>query len=190
MRVVMLHGIWDTGDVFRTMAARLAEDGHGCEHPTLVPNNGRHGLADLAAKIEATIGPPNSRDAPLAVIAFSMGAVVARHYLQMQGGAGRTSHFFNISGPQTGTWTACLCPGRAAREMRPGSAFLRELNRDTSALERLVVHNYRTPFDLMVVPSRSARLPHGEWHTIPALLHHRMLEHPKLLEHIAGVLKA
>ena len=188
MRIIMAHGIWDTGDVFRTLVARLEADGHRCAHPTFPPNNGRHGLADLAAKLKAKVETPGTAGGPVAVIGFSMGAVVARHYLQTLGGAARVSHFFNISGPQNGTLTARLWPGKAARDMRPGSEFLRALNRDTSALAALVVHSYHTPFDLMVLPSCSSRLPCGGWHTIPALLHHRMLTHPKLLGHIAGVL--
>jgi triacylglycerol lipase len=139
MDIVMVHGIWDTGAIYRRMAQHLIGEGHRCLRPDLKPANGTLGLKDLAEKLRATIDAEMGPTGPLAVIGFSMGAVIARHYLQSLGGAGRTSHFFSISGPHHGTLTAYLYPGKAARDMRYNSQLLKTLNSDPSSLERIEV---------------------------------------------------
>jgi triacylglycerol lipase len=189
MDILMLHGIWDTGAIFRRMAEHLAREGHRCHRPDMDPANGAHGLADLAMKIRHAIDADIGPDAPLAVVGFSMGALIARYYLQALGGAMRTSHFFSISGPHHGTLTAHVCPGKAARDMRLGSDFLKELNRDLTAYRTVEVHSYRTPFDLLVLPSRSSQLDWATNHTVPALFHHRMVVQLRIFGHIAEILK-
>jgi triacylglycerol lipase len=188
MDIVMLHGIWDTGAIFRPMAEHLTRQGHRCHCPDMEPANGAQGLVDLAVKLRAMINTETGPEAPLAVVGFSMGALIARYYLQRLGGANRTSHFFSISGPHHGTRTAHLYPGKAARDMRFDSDFLEALNGDVSAYREIEVHSYRTPFDLLVIPSRSSQLDWATNHTVPALFHHRMVVQPRILKHIAGVL--
>lgn len=188
MNIIMVHGIWDTGAIYRPMAAHLTHEGHRCLHPDMDPANGREGLADLAVKLRATIEAAIGQDSPLAVVGFSMGALIARYYLQRLGGAARTSHFFSISGPHHGTLTAHIWPGKAARDMRFGSKLLIELNRDVSALSPIEVHCYRTPYDLLVLPSRSSHLEWATNHTVCARFHHHMVVQPRIFKHIAEVL--
>lgn len=187
----MVHGIWDKGIVYRQMANHLTQQGHSCHYPDLEPANGSLGLADLGEKlstyIDQTIGP----ETPFALIGFSMGTVISRYYLQILGGASRVSHFFSISGPLHGTLTAHLWPGKASRDMRFRSQFLQRLNADTSTLEHVTIHSYRTPFDLLIIPARSSHWEIAEDnHIVPAIFHHRMLTHPTVHQHIAKTLKA
>ena len=185
----MVHGLWHTGRAYRPMAHYLRQQGHHCHCPDLKPANGKHGLIDLAEKlktyIDHTLGPRR----PFALIAFSMGTVIARYYLQALGGAARVQHFFTISGPLRGTLTAYLWPGKACRDMRFKSALLQQLNADLSAYQHIAIHSYRTPFDLLIIPARSSHWDIAKDNLIiPASLHHRMLVHPKLHQHIAATL--
>lgn len=190
MHIIMVHGIWDKGTVYRRMASYLTAQGHRCHYPDLEPANGQHGLVDLAEKLQTYIDQTIGPERPFALIGFSMGTVVARYYLQVLGGAARVSHFFSISGPLRGTLTAYFWPGKASRDMRFRSQLLQQLNGDLSALEHTTIHSYRTPFDLLIIPARSSHWEIAEDNQIvPALFHHRMLIHPKVHQHIAATLK-
>jgi triacylglycerol lipase len=188
MNVVMVHGFADTGRLFRTMGDVLRSRGHACNAPTLEPRDRSLGIPDLSAKIAAFIEESVPRHEPLALVGFSMGAVVLRHYLQARGGASRARAFFSISGPHAGTWISYLYPGMGTRQMRPGSAFLRELDRGTEGLSGLVLHTYRTPLDLMVAPSASARIRGVAERVVWCPLHSLMPSDPRVVGHIADEL--
>lgn len=187
MKVVLVHGIWDTGRVFRRMAGYLSEAGHDCYTPELSPANGGLGLEDLSLKLEKYIGKHLGTER-FALVGFSMGCIVCRHYLQRRGGLERATHFFSISGPNHGTADAHLWPGKAARDLRFWSPFLRDLNADVSRLSEIELRTYRTPFDLLIIPSRSSKLPGAVNRVVRAPLHHRMLCQESIFEDIASTL--
>lgn len=120
MKIVLVHGIFNDGEVFKWLAKDLRALGHECFTPSLTPANAKHGVRDLAHKLQAyilqTIGP----DEPLILVGFSMGCMISRYYLQLLQGYQRTTHFFTISGPHQGTvsayayWGLCLL-GKKAR---------------------------------------------------------------------------
>jgi triacylglycerol lipase len=188
MNVVMVHGFADTGSLFRTLGDALRSRGHACHAPTLEPRDGRLGIPDLSSKVGAFIEASVPAHAPLALVGFSMGALVLRHYLQAGGGGARARAFFSISGPHRGTWVSYLYPGLGTRQMRPGSAFLRELDAGTARLGGLVLHTYRTPFDLMVAPSTNARIAGVPERVVWCPLHSLMPGDPRVVGHIADEL--
>ena len=145
MHLVLVHGLWDTNRVWRRMVNHLEPLGHHCHCPSLEPANAAHGLADLAAKLAAFIDTEVPPREPIALIAFSMGTLISRHYLQELGGAARATHLFSIAGPQRGTLLAHLWLGQGARDMRFGSAFIQQLHQGRNRLQHLVAHNYHTP---------------------------------------------
>lgn len=189
MNIVLVHGIWDTGRIFRKLEAHLTDQGHQCFCPSLQPANAAKGLIDLSEKLRHSIEANLPQNTNFALIGFSMGVLVSRHYLQFLNGARRSTHFFSISGPNNGTLTAHLWPGKGPRDMRFGSPFLKTLNADTKQLEKIETHNYRTPYDHMIIPSRSSNWAHGQEQIIPALTHDRMLRHPRLHKHISSILQ-
>jgi pimeloyl-ACP methyl ester carboxylesterase len=94
--IVLVHGIFDNGAIFRRLVDALTRAGHRCWVPALKPADGRTGIRDLAAKLHAYIDRHLGTDAELALVGFSMGCIVSRHYLQMLGGVRRTKAFFAI----------------------------------------------------------------------------------------------
>jgi triacylglycerol lipase len=162
MDVVMFHGFLDTGRLLRPLCRALEAHGHTCHAPTFHPRDGRFGLPDLSQKLASFIGGHLAPGAPLALVGFSMGALVVRHYLQALGGARSAKAFFSIAGPYRGTVNAYLYPGLGARQMRPGCAFLESLHAGAGALDSVAVFTYRTPFDLMVLPSTGSLIPSAE----------------------------
>jgi triacylglycerol lipase len=188
MNVVMVHGFADTGRLFRTMCRELGARGHSCHAPTFRPRDARLGIPDLSAKLDAFIKGSFEAGAPVALVGFSMGALVARHYLQALGGARSTRAFFSIAGPHHGTFNAYLFPGPGTRQMRPGSAFLRELNSDPGALGGLPVFTYRTPLDITVHPPRTTRIPSASELVVWCPLHSMLPGDSAVVDHIAGEL--
>jgi triacylglycerol lipase len=189
MNVVMVHGFLNTGGLFRRMSRRLEAEGHACHAPTLHPRDGRLGIPDLSAKLAAYVEGSVPRGVPVAFVGFSMGALVARHYLQELGGVRGARAFFSISGPHMGTVTAYLYPGLGTRQMRPASPFLRILGGGAGGLAGLPVFTYRTPLDLMVVPSESSRINSAPEVTVWCPLHALMPKSPRVIGHIAGELE-
>jgi triacylglycerol lipase len=186
MDVVMVHGFWDTGRLFSRLGAHLEAQGHTCHTPTLHPRDGRHGMPDLAAKLSLYIEGNIGEDARMAVVGFSMGAIVARYYLQALGGAAKTSAYFSIAAPYRGTPAAYFYPGSGTRQMRPGSPFLAELG--AGSLGDLPVFTYRTPYDFMVFPAATTRITGATEILVPTHLHAHLPSDPRLLRHISAEL--
>lgn len=180
MTVIMVHGIWDTGAVFKSLGRKLKAQGHVCLMPSLTPNDGRHGIADLANKLEAYMAEHVPENEAIALIGFSMGSIISRYYLQKLGGHLRTRVFISISGPHGGTFTAYLYPGLGTRDMRFGSALLRELDASTACLSGLIIHSFWTPLDLMIIPAHSSDWALAKNHRVWSILHPLMLRHAEV----------
>lgn len=185
MNVVLVHGFGDTGRLFRRLWHHLEARGHLCQAPTLHPSDGGLGLEDLSGKLASFIRGNVARGAPVALVGFSMGALVARHYLQALGGAASTRAFFSIAGPHKGTINAYLHPGAGVRQMRPGSSFLRGLDAGRGALSGLPTFTYRTPLDLMVVPSGSSRMASSPERVVWCVRHSMLPGCPAVMDHVA-----
>ncbi len=177
---VMVHGIMDTGRIFRPLTRVLTDAGVQTFAPDLRPCHGGEPLESLAAQLAAHIEREVPPQAALHLIGFSMGALIARWYLQRLGGSARTLRFFSVAGPHAGTLWSHLYPLRGARQMRAGSPFLAALDRDVECYRRIPVVSYWTPFDLVILPPRSSLLPFAENVEIRSLCHQCLLYHHDL----------
>ena len=181
IKVVLVHGFMDTGWVFRRMKLRLERQGAVCLVPRLRPNDGRGGLEALASNLKRDVDAAFGPSARICIVAFSMGGLVSRHYLQLLGGAGRCEKLLTISSPHHGTATARLYPSKGARDMRPGSAFLRRLHETEATLRDVELISYRTPMDLMILPATSSVWAPALNLDFPVLLHPLMLSDEDVL---------
>lgn len=188
--VLLVHGIWKRGAAFDRMSRHLRDRGLEVFTIDLSPNDGAAELPVLAEQIAAFVAERIPPDAPLDLVGFSMGGVVSRWYVQRLGGIERVRRLITISSPHHGTATAYLSRKPGARQMRPESPLLAELNREVDALARLDVTTLWTPLDLMIVPSESSRLPVGREVLVAAPLHALMLHDPRALAAVAEALAA
>lgn len=190
MNVILVHGFLNRGGILRRVARHLTDSGHACFLPSLRPCDARQGLRALAYQlsdyIEANLGPRQR----FALVGFSMGAIVARYYLQELRGWERAEAFFSIAGPHGGTLTAYLYPGAGVAELRPGSPFLRALDASAHRLARIPFTCYWTPFDLMIRPLTSARWPGAEHVRILTPLHSLLVVDSRLCRDIERRLAA
>lgn len=194
MPTLLVHGIWNSGDNFSRMRTALEAAGIA---PTLAinlaPNDGRGPIAALAAQVDAAAHRLASENGParIDVVGFSMGALVSRYWIQRLDGRARVRRFVSISGPHAGTASAYALPFAGVREMRPGSALLADLARDADPWGEVEVHCFWTPFDLMVVPARTAILPGARTvQRFPVAMHRWMITDGRVISAVCHVLGA
>lgn len=172
--VVLVPGYGDDASVLGHLAAFLAEQDFRPYPITLVPSDGQVRLEVLAAQIADFVNGAFAVDQPLDFVGFSMGGVVLRYYLQRLGGLERTRHFVTLGAPHRGSWTSYGNNRPGVRQMRPGSAFLQDLNSDAGRLGIICFTSIWTPFDLMIIPACSSAMAVARDKPI-FVLHHRAL---------------
>lgn len=189
--VVLVHGIDDTPRVFKAMEAHLGREGFArVSAVTLSPNDGGLPMEALAAQLEAHVEQVRraSGAARVDVVAFSMGALVARVWMLEQDGRHRVRRFVSISGPHAGTATGWLRGNQGATQMRWNSPLLQRLRSDAPAFAPTEVFSLWTPLDLMIVPAHSSRLEGARERTFPVLLHPLMLSDGRVLRAVTEAL--
>jgi len=187
--VVLVHGIDDTSQKMAALDRYLGARGWPSRvRFDMVPADGARSLTELSAQVERQVSAllAATRAPQVDLVAFSMGTVISRHYLQRRGGMERTRRFVAISGPHGGTLTGFFRWNPGATEMRPGSAFLKDLDRDVAIMaQRVRCYSIFSPFDLMILPFASSRVPWARNTTIPVLIHPWMVEDGRVLEAVA-----
>lgn len=174
-RVVLVHGIFDTRFTMKPLRKAITAAGYECFMPTLEPVDARKGLEVLAGELRKVVDERWGPEERFSIVAFSMGGLVSRYYLQNLGGAARCDGLHTIATPHQGTYMAYLYPGLGTRQMRPDSKFIQELQRTERALEGLSLTSYRSPLDVVMLPTDSPRWEPAEnvrlWSAIhPALM--------------------
>lgn len=152
-RVVLVHGIFESGYSWNQLRDRLARRNVHCLVACLKPSDGRSGIDQLADELQRQIDAEFGRDARVSIVGFSMGGLVSRYYVQELGGAKRCDRLITISTPHQGTYLAWCMYGKGAMQMRPGSSFLKQLEAGESKLGSTPVSSLRTPMDLVILPS-------------------------------------
>jgi triacylglycerol lipase len=154
--VILLHGIFDSGQVFATLQQLLHDHGFCTLAPDLVPNDGSVSIAALAEQVRQIVEQDCKEAEWLGLIGFSMGGIVARYYLQNLGGYRRVKRVVTISSPHRGSALAYLKNGSGVEELRPNSPLLKALAESEELLLPLKPLSLWTPLDLMVVPAKNS----------------------------------
>jgi pimeloyl-ACP methyl ester carboxylesterase len=146
---LILDGIWGRPRRF----ARLRRTLEASCGPTEVFHYNCSGFVPFERLASELCERIHEIEAPVNVVGFSMGGIVARvAYLLDPSIAIRRAVFLNS--PHAGTIAAYALPLAAVRQMRPGSELMRRLASADWPIPTLVTW---CPFDGMVVPGRSAR---------------------------------
>ena len=190
--MLLVHGLHDTPGGFKRMQRHLEAAGVGpAEAVALSPNDGSVPLLTLAEQVRAAAAELFARTyAPrIDVVGFSMGALASRCWMQLLGGARGVRRFVSISGPHAGTWMAYLSNREGVRDMRPGSALLRQLDAAQDAWGDVEVHVLYTPLDLMILPAKSSLLEKARSaRSVPVVLHPLMLYDGRVLREVTRLL--
>lgn len=182
--VLLVPGFLDGPECFHVLAARLEEAGYETFRARLTPRLGTCSLRQFAEQVAETA----ERYEEIDVVAFSMGGLVSRYWVQRMGGAEKVRCLVTLASPHKGSKMAYTMPQTAAREMRPGSEFLTDLNRDADMLEQVQFVSLWTPYDLTVIPGSSGNLGVGHTEKVNVKVHRLMLYDRHVAKRVAELL--
>lgn len=179
--VLFVHGLAETGRRFGRMAEAFRAAGREAHIVSYRPSDGSVGIDRLAGQLAAYIEKNLAPGRPFDLVGYSMGGLVSRYYIQRLGGIDRVRNLVTISSPHRGTLTAYLLKNDAARQMRPGSAFLADLNADTEWTRRIPWTSIWTPLDLIIIPSTRSRITPARDRRFLVLLHPWMVTSARVI---------
>lgn len=109
-------------------------------------------LADKVEEVQAVEDTDR-----VALVAHSMGGLIARHYVKHLGGAKHVARLSCLGTPHHGTWTGYAAPVlKGTRQILPGSEFLDALN--DGRPHGVPILNVWSPYDGVVIPAKSSYL--------------------------------
>lgn len=190
MKIVLVHGIFNTGRVMSRMQKIFEAEGHECFAPTLAPFDGSLGIEHASTSLKQQIELRFGEHEMITLVGFSMGGIVARYYLQALGGAKRVANLFTLSSPHHGTYTAYLpYPSKTFKQLRPNSELLHFLQEGEESLEGVNLFSYWTAIDYTIVPSSSSLWPWAKNKRFFIILHLSVIFSRKITDEIIAELR-
>ncbi len=168
--VVLVHGIYCSGRAMTRLAQYLRAQGREVYTPSLTPSSGVVPLEVLAKQL-SDFADQKLHGRKFDLVAFSMGGLISRYYLQRLGGLERVPNFITMATPHNGTKAAYALGAPGVLQMRPGSTFLRDLDSDADRLRSIKFTSFYTPLDLVILPARSSEMPQARNVRLWAALH-------------------
>jgi hypothetical protein len=160
--VLLVHGLVDNRSVFSVMRRSLRRRGFAhvfsWNYSPLLTDVAR-GAAHLGAHIER-ICEKTGHDR-VHVVGHSLGGLIARYYVQRQGGDLRVESLVTLGTPHHGSVWAHIAPTPLIRQLRPGSPVIRELDEPASRCRTRVTSIY-SDLDQVVLPTSSGRCDHPD----------------------------
>ncbi|MFR9794420.1 lipase family alpha/beta hydrolase [Streptomyces sp. MS06] len=161
--VVLLHGFIDNRSVFLLLRRNLAQHGRqrveSLNYSPLTCDI-RGAAALLGRCIEEICERTGS--SRVDIVGHSLGGLIARHYVQRQGGDQRVRTLVTLGTPHSGTRVAPLADIHPlVRQMRPGSAVLEELNRPAPDCRTRFV-SFWSDLDHLMEPLDAACIDHPD----------------------------
>jgi pimeloyl-ACP methyl ester carboxylesterase len=160
--VLLVHGLVDNRSVFTVMRRSLRRRGFSSvctwNYCPLLTDISR-GARDLGEQIER-ICEQTGHDR-IHVVGHSLGGLLARYYVQRQGGDRRVESLVTLGTPHRGSMWAHVPLTPLIRQLRPGSHVLRELAEPAPACGTRVTAIY-SDLDQMVLPTSSGRCDHPD----------------------------
>jgi triacylglycerol lipase len=185
--VVLIHGIDGSASDMSRLAKALRASGRQVFTPSLVPNDGTATIEELSAQLESFVAAEVPRQ-PFDLIGYSMGGIVARHYLQARAGGQRVRRFVSLSAPHHGTLGAFLRRSPGAKQMRLASDFIQQLNQTEPAVAAPTT-SFWTPTDLIILPPSSSCLPHATNVRVIGLGHFSCIIEKRCIDQVVACLE-
>jgi triacylglycerol esterase/lipase EstA (alpha/beta hydrolase family) len=139
----------------------------------------------VAAKVDAILRATGA--SRVAIVGHSMGGLVARAYLRRYGPQ-KVSSVMTLGTPHHGSVHAWLFPGIPLAQLRPGNAWLAELNRGEGAPSGVRLVSLWSWHDSMVAPQTSARLAGAENVELSGIGHNALLGDRRVFALVAAEL--
>lgn len=169
--LLLVHGYGVSRGIWWLLRRRLEAAGHTVATVSLIPPYTSIGklVPQLHQRIEEVCAATGSKQVTL--LAHSMGGLVCRSYLARHGIA-RVDKLVTLAAPHGGTALARIGIGQNAREMEPGSLWLRDMAGEDLKIPAVALRN---PYDNYSMPQDNQRLPGAKDVELPAIGHIAML---------------
>lgn len=179
--LVLVHGFVCNRGLWTPWLAQLRAAGVPFVAVNLEPVFGS--IDDYPPVIEAAVQKLEAATGEKPVlVGHSMGGLAIRAWLAQHQADHRVRGIITVGTPHRGTWLANLSQfGLNAREMRPGSEWLRRLEAAEPASRHglfLCIYGHG---DNIVFPASNALLPGARWLHIDGTAHVELLNHPAAL---------
>lgn len=185
--LLLVHGVLVNDGVWAALRRDLSRRGLG---PVYTINYGppladiEHFGVQLEARIEAicaATGAPR-----VALVAHSMGGLVARAYLRRVGAA-RVAKLVTIGTPHHGSVLAWTFAGACLAQMRPGNRWLAALNAVEGGTVPAPIMSIWSRHDSMVAPQASAELACARNVALSGVGHNALLLDRRVMDEVARV---
>jgi pimeloyl-ACP methyl ester carboxylesterase len=175
--LVLVHGYASNRGVWAAWLAQLELQQVPCVAVNLYPTFAS--ISDYSPLIEAAVASMQQRTGlPPVLVGHSMGGLAARAWWATDRSAQRLHRLITIATPHQGTRMAQLGHGLCARQMRPHSDWLAQLQaKQTPAHARRTLCFY-SACDNVVIPSAAAILPGAQSREVFGCAHVAMVDHP------------
>lgn len=160
--ILLVHGVVDNRSIFTVLRRGLHRRGFGritSFNYSPLSLDIRNVAVRLAEEVEQLCLETGYERIHL--IGHSMGGLVARHYVQCLGGDERVHTLVTLGTPHRGTLAARMLPHPVARQLRPTSDVITELERPTGPCRTRFVA-FWSDLDQIIIPQRNARLEHPD----------------------------
>ncbi|MEW1954882.1 alpha/beta fold hydrolase [Terrabacter sp. NPDC080008] len=169
--ILLVHGMVDNRSIFTVLRRGLVRRGFGrieTINYSIFTGDIRAAAAELGAEVERIVEETGYER--IHVIGHSMGGLIARYYVTRLGGDEHVHTLVTLGTPHQGSWFAYLWDNGLTRQLRPGSALMRELAAPVKDCRtRFLV--YSSDLDQVVVPQRNAALHHPDLDVHNVVLH-------------------
>ena len=187
--IILIHGLWNTSDIFSSITSKLDEKGVEYFAPTLKHKYGMTSIVALANLLNNLILEKYGLEKELDILGFSMGGIIGRYWIKKLDGYKRTRQFITVGSPHKGTLASQLVPKypfKGISEMKISSFLLRDLSKYDYLLKDINCISFFTFWDLMVFPGWRANLNSGEKISLAIYKHKNLVRNPKAVEKIIG----
>ena len=185
--IILIHGLWNTADIFYLITSKLDEIGIEYFAPTLEHEYGRTSIVELTNVFNDLILEKYGFEQELDILGFSMGGIIGRYWIKKFNGYKRTRQFITVGSPHNGTLASQLVPKypfRGISEMKINSFLLRDLSKYDYLLKGINCISFFTYWDLMVFPGWRANLNLGEKISLKIYKHKNLVRNPEAVEKI------
>ncbi len=160
--IIMVHGVIDNHSIFTVLRRSLSRRGFGrviSLNYSPLTDDIRRVSRRLAMLVESVCRETGYER--VHIVGHSMGGVIARHYVQSMGGDARVHTLVTMGSPHAGTAYAKVFPHSLARQLRPNSEFVQELNKPAPGCRTRMIAIW-SDLDQVIVPQRNARIVHPD----------------------------
>lgn len=183
--ILLVHGYGCSRGIWWLLRRRLEAAGHTVASVSLIPPYTSLGklVPQLNQRIEEICAITGSKQVTL--IAHSMGGLICRSYLARHG-SDRVDRLLTLATPHQGSALARIGIGKNAREMQPGSLWLRDM---ASEAIKIPFISLRNAYDNYAMPQDNQRLPGARDVELPPVGHIAMLYDRSIADLLIELLK-